>query len=139
MSDVEITFPGGKRVDATLGAHTIHTDQPIASGGQDAAPSPFELFLASLATCAGFYVLGFCQTRGISMRGIRIVQHAQSDPDGRLAQVELEILLPPEFPAKYRQAVALAAEACKVRTTLSVPPVVLIHSRFGADAQPHAA
>jgi hypothetical protein len=61
--DITIRFPGGKRVDAHLGTHVVHTDQPIAGGGEDSAPAPFDLFLASLATCAGIYVLGFCQAR----------------------------------------------------------------------------
>jgi len=33
MEDIEVTFPGGKRVDAHVGAHVVHTDQPTSAGG----------------------------------------------------------------------------------------------------------
>ena len=61
-----ITFPGGKRVDAQVGPYLIQTDQPKDEGGDGTAPEPFMLFLASIGTCAGIYVLGFCQSRGIA-------------------------------------------------------------------------
>ncbi len=74
-----IDFPGGSRVDAHFGTFTIHTDQPPAA----TAPTPFATFLASLGTCAGIYVLGFCQQRGLPSEGIRIVQRMHTDPVDR--------------------------------------------------------
>ena len=50
---INVTFPGGRKVIAQAGDQLIATDQPIEDGGQGTAPSPFMLFLASLATCAG--------------------------------------------------------------------------------------
>jgi putative redox protein len=50
MGNIEITFPGGKRVDARIGAHVVRTDQPASSGGADSAAAPFDLFLASIGT-----------------------------------------------------------------------------------------
>ncbi|MDA8242639.1 MAG: osmotically inducible protein OsmC, partial [Elusimicrobia bacterium] len=59
MSEMEITFPGGKKVNALWHGFEIATDQPKSSGGDNSAPAPFDLFLASLGTCAGIFVLGF--------------------------------------------------------------------------------
>lgn len=143
--DIQVTFPGGKRVDAAFGAHRVQTDQPVAGGGEDAAPAPFDLFLASLATCAGIYVLGFCQARGIPTEGITLVQRSTNDPETkRLALVELEVGLPPGFPEKYRTAVLKAAEGCRVKKTLLDPPEVRVVSRestepSGAVAERRAA
>jgi ribosomal protein S12 methylthiotransferase accessory factor len=124
--DIEVTFPGGKKVDATFGDHVVKTDQAVSHGGGGTAPEPFELFLASLATCAGIYVLGFCQAREISTEGIRLVQrHRFDEASHRLEQVELEVVLPATFPAKYRSAVVRAAEGCKVKKTLTSPPEVV--------------
>ena len=122
--DIRVTFPGGKRVDAILGEHVVHTDQPVASGGDDSAPAPFDLFLASLATCAGIYVVGFCQARGIPTAGIELVQAHRYDEEHKLASVDLEIRLPADFPEKYRPAVLRAAEGCKVKKVLASPPEV---------------
>jgi ribosomal protein S12 methylthiotransferase accessory factor len=125
--DIEVTFPGGKKVDASFGGHVIKTDQAVSHGGGGTAPEPFELFLASLATCAGIYVLGFCQAREISTEGIKLVQHHRFDEAShRLEQVELEIVLPANFPEKYRSSVARAAEGCKVKRTLASPPEVAV-------------
>jgi len=125
MESVEITFPGGKRVDAKVGNHIVHTDQPIAAGGEDTAVAPFDLFLASLATCAGLYVLGFCQARKISTDGITMRQSVDVDPETKLAaRIRLEVILPASFPEKYRLAVVRAAEGCKVKKTIAAAPPV---------------
>lgn len=125
--DIEVTFPGGKQVEARFGAHVVKTDQAVAHGGGGTAPEPFEVFLASLATCAGIYVLGFCQAREISTAGVQLVQHHHFDEAShRLERVELEIVLPADFPEKYRSSVARAAEGCKVKKTLTSPPEVTV-------------
>lgn len=127
FTTIRVSFPSGKRVDADLGAHVLKTDQSVAHGGEGSAPEPFDLFLASLATCAGIYVLGFCQARGISTEGIELVQHHHfHEVTHRLERVMLEIILPPEFPEKYRAAVERAAAGCKVKKTLADPPEVAI-------------
>src|SRR5205823_1914878 len=81
-SEILITLPGGRRVDARAGNHVIHTDQPIPSGGDDSAPSPFDLFLASLGACAGIFVQGFCAKRGLSTEGVRIHERPAFDTQG---------------------------------------------------------
>jgi putative redox protein len=127
--DIVVTFPGGKRVDAEAGGFQIRTDQPLDHGGGGSAPEPFTLFLASLATCAGIYVVGFCQARGIPTDGIRLVQKSESDPKtGRLVHVSLTVRVPASFPAQYRDAVARAAAACKVKKTLADPPALEVRT-----------
>ncbi len=134
MHDIHLTFPGGKRIEAKLGTHHIVTDQSLSHGGDDSAPEPFELFLASLATCAGLYVATFCQSRGIPTDWIELVQHHQVDDTGRLTRVELELRLPQAFPEKYRTAIVRAAESCKVKKTLAAPPEVVVKARLVAGA-----
>lgn len=125
--DIRVSFPGGMMVDAELGSRVIRTDQSVAHGGSGIAPEPFELFLASLASCAGFYVLGFCRSRGIPTEGIGLVQHHQLDEvTRRLSRVELRLELPPTFPERYRSAVIQAAAGCKVKKVLMVPPEIVV-------------
>jgi ribosomal protein S12 methylthiotransferase accessory factor len=119
--EMRVTFPGGKRVDATFGGHVVHTDQ------DGSAPSPFDLFLASLATCAGYYVVAYCQARRISTDDLEVVQRAIYSTDGKsLLDVELEIHLPANFPEAHRAGVVRAAESCKVKKLLSHPPNVSV-------------
>ena len=118
-----IDFPGGARVDAHYGPHTIQTDQPLAGGGRGESPTPFTLFLASMGTCAGIYVLGFCQQRNLPTEGIRIVQRAHRDMrTGMIGQVDLEIQIPPSFPEKYRPSLIRSAQLCAVKKHLENPP-----------------
>jgi putative redox protein len=114
-----IDFPGGSRVDAHFGSFTVPTDQPPSAS----APSPFALFLSSIGTCAGIYVLGFCQQRGLSTEGIRIVQRVHSNPmSGMVEKIDLEIQVPTEFPEKYRDSLIRSAELCAVKKHLENPP-----------------
>lgn len=120
---IQVSFPGGKRVDAVVGSQTIRTDQSVAHGGGGTAAEPFDLFLASLATCAGLYVLIFCQARDIPTDRLSLVQDQVFD-NGRLLGVRLSVVVPPDFPAKYLDAVRAAAASCRVKKTLSDPPDV---------------
>jgi putative redox protein len=121
--DMKITFSSGKKVNAEYNGFTHRTDQPFAAGGENTAPSPFDLFLASLGTCAGFYVLSFCQGREIDTAGIELVMGMEWDEKSHLiAQVNIEIVLPASFPEKYRAAVVQAAQSCTVKKHLQQPP-----------------
>ncbi len=97
--DMMIDFPGGAWVDAHFNDLTLKTDQPPAGGGEGSAPSPFDTFLASIGTCAGIYVLGFCRQRGIPVEGVRILQRMYPDPaTGMVGQIDLEIQTPARLP-----------------------------------------
>ena len=121
--EMVIDFPGGARVDAHFGPYTVHTDQPPMGGGEGSAPTPFSVFLSSIGTCAGIYVLGFCKQRGLSAEGIRIVQRVHNDPTTRMiGKVDLEIQVPPDFPAKYHDSLIRSAELCAVKKHLENPP-----------------
>jgi len=120
--EMQITFSGGKRVDATYDAFRIETDQSEKYGGEGAAPEPYDLFLASLGTCAGVYVLGFCDNRGIPTDGVRLTQRWTRDDKGRLLTVSLDIEVPEGFPARYHKALVRVANRCSVKRTVLDPP-----------------
>jgi putative redox protein len=135
--EMTIDFPGGARVDAHFGSFTVNTDQKPHKGGHGSAPTPFEIFLASLGTCAGIYVLGFCNQRGISAEDIRLVQKVETDPEtGLVRKVALDIQLPSGFPEKYRSAVVRAAEQCLVKKHLENPPAVVVSTSSSERAGP---
>jgi putative redox protein len=123
--DIEISFPGGLRVDAEVNGHTIRTDQSREVGGEGSAPEPYLLFLASLGTCAGIYALRFCQSRGIPTKDLKIVQrHRFNTSTGALEAIELQIRVPQDFPEKYYEALMRAADKCAVKRTLFNPPQI---------------
>lgn len=118
-----IDFPGGAKVDAHFGPYTVQTDQPPAGGGEGSAPTPFAVFLSSIGTCAGIYVLGFCRQRGLPTDGIRIIQRMHSNPaNGMVGKIDLEIQAPPTFPEKYLPSLIRSAELCAVKKHFETPP-----------------
>jgi putative redox protein len=127
-----IEFPGGSRVDAQFRSFTVKTDQPVQAGGEGSAPTPFEIFLPSLGTCAGIYVLGFCRQRNLPTEGLRLVQNVQMNPKTNLAEkITINIQLPPDFPEQYHKAVIRAADQCKVKKHFEAPPDVEVTTSNG--------
>lgn len=120
---MEITFDGNKVVTAHLNGHIIRTDQPLQYGGNNSAPAPYDLFLASIGTCTGIYVKSFCDKRGIPADNIKITQTVEYDPEKKLPSlINTKIHLPAGFPEKYREALILSANQCAVKKTISDPP-----------------
>jgi len=120
---MEVTIPDGVRVEARYKGFTIQTDQPLKAGGTNSAPSPFDLFLASLGTCAGYFVAAFCQERQIRTAGISLSMRIGRNPETRMVgKIAIQISLPPGFPEKYKRAVIKAADQCTVKNHLANPP-----------------
>ncbi len=126
-----IDFPGGSRVDAHFGNLTVATDQPPVAS----APTPFATFLAAIGTCAGIYVLGFCQQRGLPTEGLRLIQRVHSNPmTGMVDKIDLEIQIPLTFPEKYRASLIRSAELCAVKKHLENPPKFEITTQVANEA-----
>ena len=126
---MEITFDGGKVVSAHSHGHVIRTDQPLDNGGENTAPAPFDLYLASIGTCAGIYVKSFCDNRRIPTDNIKIIQKTEFDKEtGLPVDITIDIKLPADFPEKYRDSVVNVAELCKVKKSIAHPPVFKVKS-----------
>ncbi|SEH05480.1 OsmC family protein [Candidatus Venteria ishoeyi] len=116
---MDIYFEGKKQVFADINGFTVKTDQHPRGGGEGMYPEPFTLFLASLGTCAGIYVKGFCDQRGISTDNIRLSQEQQFDPIKKIIKrVDIKIHVPADFPVKYEGAVIQSASLCAVKRHL---------------------
>jgi putative redox protein len=121
---MEIKLGEKQRVIARYKNFEIITDQPEKEGGDNSALSPFDLFMVSIGTCAGWYVKSFCQKRGISEEGITLTQKNHFNPDTRLySKIEIEIRLPEDFPENYITPLIKAASACTVKKHLDNSPV----------------
>lgn len=126
---MELTFDGGKVISAHFKGFTLKTDQPLKNGGTESAPSPFDLYLASIITCAGVYVKSFCDNRKIPTDGIKVIQKTIFSPEtGLPVKLTIDIQLPDDFPEQYREPVVKVAELCKVKKSIINPPVFEIIS-----------
>jgi ribosomal protein S12 methylthiotransferase accessory factor len=128
--ELNVQFSGGSRVDASFSGFVVQTDQPVGAGGEGSAPTPFALFLASLATCAGIYVLGFLRQRGLPTQDVRLIQHVHSDrSSGMVDNIEIEIRVPEGFPEKYLAPMIRSAELCAVKKLIEHPPRMSVVAR----------
>jgi len=130
--EMKISFGSGKKVIAEFNGNTIITDKPIKGGGEGTAPSPFDLFLASIGTCAGVYVKLFCDQRNIPTEGISLIQKMEYNHNTHLVSaISIEICLPSDFPEKYKEAIVNSAELCAVKRHLHNPPKITVTSKIG--------
>lgn len=120
---LEVVFPGGKRVDILCGGFRIGTDQSAKAGGEASAPEPFVLFLASIAGCAGIYALNFCQSRRLPTEGLNLYMLWESGGTKPIqAKVRFQLKLPEGFPQKYQQGILRAMDLCAVKKYIQNAP-----------------
>jgi ribosomal protein S12 methylthiotransferase accessory factor len=124
---LDVVFPGGKRVDIRIRDFEIRTDQSLKNGGEASAPEPFDLFLSSMAACAGIYALRFCESRNLPTEGLKLAMDWDRDDKKPLeARVRYRLTLPTGFPDKYRAGIVKAMELCAVKKHVQTPPQFVI-------------
>ena len=125
MMEMEILFPGGKRVQSNYKGYIVDTDQPKDEGGDGTAPEPYDLLLSSLGTCSGVNVLYFCESRNIPTDGIKMSMSIEKNEKTHLVEkIRIHMNLPDDFPEKYREAVRRVVDLCAVKRTFSSPPEI---------------
>ncbi|MFH1152908.1 MAG: OsmC family protein [Pseudomonadota bacterium] len=131
MKTFSVSFPEGKKVDVTVDSHTIKTDQSPDSGGQGSAPEPFDLFLSSLAACAGIYAKSFCDYRNLSTQGMHLTQTVSFNPEkGMIEDIRITLVVNPDFPEKYNTAILKSMNGCAVKRHLNQDiPITVTLSR----------
>ena len=121
--ELKVAFGDNYRIDVAFKGFTIRTGQPVGDGGDGSAPSPFDLFLASLAACAGYYALAFCQERQLSTEGLGLTMTAErGDVSKMIDRIVFTVDLPQGFPEKYRFALTKAIDHCTVKSHILRPP-----------------
>ena len=125
--DMTVRFPGGVGVVTDYQGSTIHTDQPPGHGGVNSAPSPYDLFIASLRICAGFCSLRFCQQRRLPSADMELRAAIDLNPESRrLNRVTIDLHLPEGFPARYRTAIVSATDQSSIKRVLLDPPDIVV-------------
>ncbi len=131
LPEIKVTFPGGLRADAEYKGFVVKTDQPVQHGGDGTALAPFDLFLVSIAACAGFYTVAFCREREIPTEKAGVVMRMEKDPQSKLiGKITLEVRLPSDFPEKYKKAIVKAVDTCTVKLNVMNAPAFEVLTKF---------
>jgi uncharacterized OsmC-like protein len=128
MSEViRVDHKEGDLFEIGIRHHLIHVDQPTEAGGSDAAPTPVELFVASLASCVAFYARRYLTRHGLPAEGLSVdAEFDMADRPARVGQVHVAIDVPHGVPDERRDALVAVASHCTVHNTLEDPPEVRI-------------
>ena len=106
--------------------HEVLVDQPVAHGGQDAAVTPTELLVASLASCVAFYAGRYLLRHHLDRAGLAVTAEfaMAADRPARVGAVRLRITVPGGIPSQRTDALLAVASHCTVHNTLRQYPDV---------------
>jgi uncharacterized OsmC-like protein len=123
-----VRFAAGESYAVSVRGHQLMVDQPADSGGMDTAPTPTELFVASLAACVAFYAGRYLTRHGYSRDGlaVRAAFDMATDRPARVSGIRLTVTVPGDLPAERRPALHAVVSHCTVHNSLTVPPAVAI-------------
>jgi len=119
LSGFKITFPGNKKIDAAFNNFKIKTDQAKENGGDETAPEPYDIFIASLGACAGIYAKSFCDVRKLSTDSMHLFVDVVFKEGQKLMDlVNITLTVDEHFPEKYIKPVIKAMNGCAVKNQL---------------------
>lgn len=122
-----MSFDGDLKVNANFAHFSVKTDQSLKNGGEASAPDPFSLFLSSIATCAGFFAIRFCQSRDIATDGMEIkMTNDWNSSEKVVDNIQIQIKLPEHFPLNYTSALIRSIDQCTVKKTILHQPVITV-------------
>ena len=125
---VTVRHVDGDAYAITARGHAMLTDQAVADGGTDAAATPTELLVASLASCVAFYTGRYLVRHGLDPAGFAVTAEfamAAGRP-ARVGAVRLRITVPGGVPPQRVGALLAVASHCTVHNTLRQQPDVSI-------------
>ena len=132
MGTLAVRHLGGDRFGIGIRDHEVVVDQPAALGGEDTAPTPTELFVASLTACVAFYARRYLTRHDLPVEGLEVTADFRTETKpSRVSDVDIAIRLPDGVPGERRAALLAVASHCTVHNSLTTPPTVGIAFREG--------
>ena len=137
MPKLTVDSLGGDRHRISVRGHELVVDQPRDDGGDDLGPTPTDLFVAALAACTAHYAqrgLG----RGAPGLSVRCRWVMSKTPPWRVADIDINVDLPPGTSDARLAAVRRAIEHCTVHNSLEDPPAVHVGANRVMEGRPAA-
>jgi uncharacterized OsmC-like protein len=124
---VRVDYESGDRFRIAVRQHTVTVDQPASDGGEDTAPTPTELFIASLASCVAFYARRFAARHGIPTDELAVTaEFSMASHPARVGEITLQLHIPVELSPEQQASLLAVTSHCTVHSTLMQPPEVRI-------------
>jgi len=127
LRPLRVEHRGGDKFDIDIRGHVVRVDQPVKDRGEDTAPTPTELFIASLASCVAFYARRYLARHSLPTEGLAVeATFDMGSRPARVAGIDMRLIVPEGVPADRRDALLAVATHCTVHNTLSSEPEVTI-------------
>lgn len=135
MSAIRVQHEWNDRFSVDVRGHRLYVDQPLADGGDDTAPTPTELLVASLASCVAFYARRYLTRHGLPTEGLSVsAAFTMASRPARVGHIDVQLTLPEGIPADRRAAALAVASHCTVHNTLADGPMVRVGLAEGSQA-----
>jgi uncharacterized OsmC-like protein len=130
MTTITTTYLGEMRFQTKLGDHALMIDVPAEMGGRNRAPTPPQLFVASLGSCVAAFIASYCEKAGIDDSGLAVdVRFDKAEDPTRLINLGIVIRLPNASCGHREEALRRVAEHCPVHATIATLENVSIEIR----------
>ena len=120
---MRVEHRGGDKFDINVRGHVVRVDQPVKDRGEDTAPTPTELFIASLASCVAFYARRYLARHDLPTDGLAVeATFDMGSRPARVAGIAMRLIVPEGVPADRLDALLAVAAHCTVHNTLTSEP-----------------
>jgi len=112
-----------------IGPHRLKGDEPLAFGGTDTGPSPYDFLLVALGTCTSMTISLYAQRKGWPLDSVTVLLHhskihaidcAECETKvGKIDRIEREIQLTGALTTEQRAKLMEIADKCPVHRTLT--------------------
>ncbi len=136
---VATTFADGFRTDVHMGRHGLTADEPVAVGGTDRGPTPYDLLSAALATCTSMTLRMYANHKKLDLKSATVrVEHDKvhaedcddcDNAEGKIDEFRRSISLDGDLTVEQRERMLEIADRCPVHRTLHGE--IKVRSRLG--------
>lgn len=115
--------------DIVVGSHTLHADEPVALGGTDTGPGPYDLLISALGACTSMTVSLYARRKQWPLESVMVtLRHRKihvtdcesvEHKDVLLDHIERDIELHGTLSDEQRTRLLEIANKCPVHNTLT--------------------
>lgn len=125
MSRLKVEYQGGRKFQVTSGANSFVIDLPKEKGGGGEGPNSTDVFISSLGSCVGVYIVFYCEKVGIDCSGMVIdIDYKMADNPRRVGEVDVKVSMSNAELGARKDAVLRTAQMCAVKNTFLNPPKI---------------
>jgi uncharacterized OsmC-like protein len=135
---VRETRNGKFQQTVSIGPHRMLADEPVAAGGEDTGPGPYDFVLAGLGACTSMTMRMYADRKSLPLERVTVTLkhskiHAEDCADcetraGMLDQIDRSIAMEGALDAEQRKKLMEIADKCPVHRTLTSEIHIVTHA-----------